>query len=177
MIEIKRINEPPDAVDGVRFLAERLWPRGVRRELARFDHWLKYVAPVGELCRWSGHTPRTLTALRLAIWRFANSRSYIASGNPIWQERTRCQGRDGRDGRSLLDVTVAWTAGPNPALESKPRVSKPVGLVLQSRAPKPGNEFVERFDIPPTVHVRFAKAQCSLRQEPPEVWVQLPDGR
>jgi len=56
MIRVKRIHEPPEAVDGVRFLVDRLWPRGVRKESAHFDHWLKDAAPSNELRRWFGHS-------------------------------------------------------------------------------------------------------------------------
>lgn len=65
MIRVKRINEPPEAGDGVRFLVDRLWPRGVRKELAHFDHWLKDVAPSSELRRWFGHSPDRWPAFRL----------------------------------------------------------------------------------------------------------------
>lgn len=57
MIECKRIYQPPAPQDGVRILVERLWPRGVRRESAAVDHWLKEIAPSPDLRRWFGHDP------------------------------------------------------------------------------------------------------------------------
>ena len=57
MIALKRVYEPVDPADGVRFLVERLWPRGVRKEALKFDAWLKDVAPSTELRRWFGHDP------------------------------------------------------------------------------------------------------------------------
>jgi uncharacterized protein YeaO (DUF488 family) len=56
-IAAKRVYEPPSADDGERFLVERLWPRGVTREEAHLDAWLKDLAPSPELRRWFGHDP------------------------------------------------------------------------------------------------------------------------
>lgn len=56
-IRIKRAYEAPVASDGVRVLVDRLWPRGLARDLARIDHWLKDVAPSSELRKWFGHDP------------------------------------------------------------------------------------------------------------------------
>ncbi len=52
MIRTKRIYEPPTAEDGYRILVDRLWPRGLRKEDARVDVWLKEVAPSHELRKW-----------------------------------------------------------------------------------------------------------------------------
>lgn len=57
MIAIKRVYEPPSAEDGTRFLVERLWPRGVRKDALALDGWLKDVAPTSALRRWFGHDP------------------------------------------------------------------------------------------------------------------------
>jgi uncharacterized protein YeaO (DUF488 family) len=50
-LRIKRVYEPPDAVDGVRVLVDRLWPRGLSRERAKIDLWLKEIAPSDALRR------------------------------------------------------------------------------------------------------------------------------
>ena len=50
-LRIKRVYEPPDAADGVRVLVDRLWPRGLSRERAKIDLWLKDVAPSDALRR------------------------------------------------------------------------------------------------------------------------------
>lgn len=56
MCEVRRIYDPTD--DGVcRVLVDRLWPRGVSKEKADLDAWLKDVAPSAELRRWYGHEP------------------------------------------------------------------------------------------------------------------------
>jgi uncharacterized protein YeaO (DUF488 family) len=56
-IQIKRAYEPASRNDGQRFLVERLWPRGIRKEDLELDDWLKDVAPSTELRRWFGHQP------------------------------------------------------------------------------------------------------------------------
>jgi len=57
MLKVKRVYEPPDPTDGARFLVERLWPRGMRKELLHLDGWLKDVAPGDPLRKWFGHDP------------------------------------------------------------------------------------------------------------------------
>ncbi len=56
-IRIKRVYEPPEESDGVRILVDRVWPRGISKENARIDVWLKEIAPSAELCKWYGHSP------------------------------------------------------------------------------------------------------------------------
>ncbi len=57
MIKIKRIYDPPSKDDGKRILVDRLWPRGIRREDAKIDEWLKDIAPSDELRKWFSHEP------------------------------------------------------------------------------------------------------------------------
>jgi uncharacterized protein YeaO (DUF488 family) len=57
LIQLKRVYEPATPDDGARFLVERLWPRGVKKESLRFDAWLKDVAPSTELRQWFAHDP------------------------------------------------------------------------------------------------------------------------
>jgi uncharacterized protein YeaO (DUF488 family) len=56
-IRIKRVYEQPAAHDGERVLVDRLWPRGLSKEKARLDLWLKEIAPSTELRKWFGHDP------------------------------------------------------------------------------------------------------------------------
>ncbi len=56
-IQTKRVYEQPAAGDGRRFLVERLWPRGMKREALRIDAWLREVAPSDALRKWFGHAP------------------------------------------------------------------------------------------------------------------------
>jgi len=57
MLKIKRVYEPGEASDGRRFLVERLWPRGIRKEALDMDAWLKDVAPSPALRKWYAHDP------------------------------------------------------------------------------------------------------------------------
>ena len=57
MLNIKRVYERAESSDGVRFLVERLWPRGMKREELKMRDWLKEVAPSPSLRSWYGHDP------------------------------------------------------------------------------------------------------------------------
>lgn len=52
MVKLKRIYDPPSSRDGTRVLVDRLWPRGLTKEAAALDAWLKEVAPSHELRKW-----------------------------------------------------------------------------------------------------------------------------
>lgn len=56
-VRLKRVYETKTAEDGVRILVDRLWPRGLSREKAAVDHWMKEIAPSAELRKWFGHDP------------------------------------------------------------------------------------------------------------------------
>jgi len=56
-IKIKRVYEQPDKDDGSRILVDRLWPRGLTKEKAIVNLWLKEIAPSTELRKWFGHDP------------------------------------------------------------------------------------------------------------------------
>lgn len=55
MIRIKRTYDPVERQDGKRFLVERLWPRGMKKDTLAMDAWLKDVAPSTSLRQWFGH--------------------------------------------------------------------------------------------------------------------------
>ena len=57
MIRVKRVYDPPSAEDGLRILVDRLWPRGLSKERAQVQLWLKEIAPSAELRTWFGHDP------------------------------------------------------------------------------------------------------------------------
>ena len=56
-IMTKRIYESASARDGFRVLVDRLWPRGVKKEKAEIDTWLKEIGPSNELRKWFNHDP------------------------------------------------------------------------------------------------------------------------
>jgi len=57
MIQVKRVYDPPAESDGARLLVERLWPRGLKKEKARLDAWLREAAPSTGLRKWFNHDP------------------------------------------------------------------------------------------------------------------------
>lgn len=58
MIKLKRVYEDAEPDDGTRFLVERLWPRGMKKESLKMDAWVKDVAPSNELRKWFNHDPQ-----------------------------------------------------------------------------------------------------------------------
>ena len=57
-IGTKRIYDAPAQTDGFRVLVDRVWPRGVTKEKAAIDLWMKDVGPSTQLRKWFGHDPR-----------------------------------------------------------------------------------------------------------------------
>ena len=57
IMKIKRVYLKPDKEDGIRILVDRLWPRGLTKEKASIDLWLKDIAPTTELRKWFDHDP------------------------------------------------------------------------------------------------------------------------
>ena len=58
MLKVKRVYEKPSAADGERFLVDRLWPRGLKKQDAHLQAWLRDLAPSAELRRWFSHDPQ-----------------------------------------------------------------------------------------------------------------------
>src|SRR5260221_5633688 len=63
-IALKRVYDEPELGDGTRVLVERLWPRGLSKERAHVDLWLKEIAPSRELRTWFGHDPEKFAEFR-----------------------------------------------------------------------------------------------------------------
>lgn len=63
-VRTKRVYEPITATDGQRYLVDRLWPRGLKKENLRLTEWLKSLAPTSELRTWFGHDPRKYPVFR-----------------------------------------------------------------------------------------------------------------
>ncbi|HVO24047.1 MAG TPA: DUF488 domain-containing protein [Candidatus Margulisiibacteriota bacterium] len=68
-IKLKRAYEPAAAGDGVRYLVERLWPRGMKKTELRLDAWLKDVAPSSDLRQWFSHDPAKWREFRQRYFR------------------------------------------------------------------------------------------------------------
>jgi uncharacterized protein YeaO (DUF488 family) len=69
MIRLKRAYERPARSDGERILVERLWPRGLTKEKAALDLWMKDVAPSPELRKWFGHEPAKWKRFEQRYWK------------------------------------------------------------------------------------------------------------
>ena len=63
-IRFHRVYDDASPEDGARVLVDRLWPRGLRKDEAHLDAWLREVAPSTELRRWYGHDPRRFAEFR-----------------------------------------------------------------------------------------------------------------
>jgi uncharacterized protein YeaO (DUF488 family) len=61
MIQVKRVYEPASPEDGIRVLVDRIWPRGMTKQEARLDMWLKEIAPSTALRKWFAHDPAKWT--------------------------------------------------------------------------------------------------------------------
>ncbi len=67
-ILLKRAYEKPLPEDGKRILVERLWPRGLKKENAKIDEWLKELAPSTELRKWYSHDPAKWVQFKEKYW-------------------------------------------------------------------------------------------------------------
>ncbi|MGB8853983.1 MAG: DUF488 family protein [Pirellulales bacterium] len=68
MFKLKRAYDKPSAADGCRVLVDRLWPRGVTKQQARLDLWLRDIAPSPRLRVWFGHSPERWQAFQRRYW-------------------------------------------------------------------------------------------------------------
>ncbi len=68
-ISVKRVYDPPVRSDGMRILVDRIWPRGMTKEAARVDAWLRGLAPSDALRTWFGHRPDRWEEFRRRYWK------------------------------------------------------------------------------------------------------------
>jgi uncharacterized protein YeaO (DUF488 family) len=76
-IKIKRAYFPVDDEDGFRILVDRLWPRGISKEKAKLDLWLKDVAPSNELRKWFAHDPERWEEFQIKYLEELNDKKEI----------------------------------------------------------------------------------------------------
>lgn len=69
MIRLKRAYDSPSPADGQRILVERLWPRGMTKQRAALDLWLKEIAPSPELRKWFAHDPAKWKQFQQRYWK------------------------------------------------------------------------------------------------------------
>jgi uncharacterized protein YeaO (DUF488 family) len=87
MIKLKRAYDRASRDDGVRYLVERLWPRGMKKTRLQLDGWLKEVAPSPELRKWFGHDPEKWPQFRQRY--FAELTTHEESLEPLLQAARR----------------------------------------------------------------------------------------
>jgi uncharacterized protein YeaO (DUF488 family) len=80
-IKLKRVYDPPAAGDGVRVLVDRVWPRGLTKDAAHVNEWLKELGPSTELRKWFNHDP--------ARWPEFQSRYHAELQAPQQRERLK----------------------------------------------------------------------------------------
>lgn len=68
-LQVKRVYEAPARSDGCRVLVDRIWPRGVSKEAAKLDAWIKEIAPSAELRKWYGHEPSRWASFKRRYFR------------------------------------------------------------------------------------------------------------
>lgn len=96
MVKTKRVYDDPSPDDGKRILVDRLWPRGLRKEEACIDEWMKEIAPSDELRKWFSHDP--------AKWReFERRYARELRKNPDLLGRLRAEAKKG-------NVTLLFSA-------------------------------------------------------------------
>jgi uncharacterized protein YeaO (DUF488 family) len=78
-ISLKRVYEKPGLKDGKRILVERLWPRGLKKDEAKIDEWLREVAPSTELRKWFGHDPAKWDDFKERYWKELDKKKDIIS--------------------------------------------------------------------------------------------------
>lgn len=74
-IRLKRAYDEPSKQDGTRILVDRVWPRGLKKEQAQIDHWLRDIAPSTELRQWFGHDPDKWPQFKQRYFRELNKNS------------------------------------------------------------------------------------------------------
>jgi uncharacterized protein YeaO (DUF488 family) len=77
VIKLKRVYDPPSDADGFRILVDRLWPRGIRKDQARLDLWLKDAAPSNELRKWYAHDPEKWPEFKKRYFAELGEKKYL----------------------------------------------------------------------------------------------------
>jgi uncharacterized protein YeaO (DUF488 family) len=73
-VQVKRVYDKPAASDGCRILVDRLWPRGLTKEAAAVDLWLKDIAPSNDLRHWYGHEPGKWAEFKIRYYQELRTR-------------------------------------------------------------------------------------------------------
>ena len=88
-VHVRSVRDTPASGDGYRVLVDRVWPRGVSKEDAALDEWLKEVGPSKELRQWFGHDPQRFE-------EFASRYERELRGTDAWSELRQIVADHGR---------------------------------------------------------------------------------
>jgi uncharacterized protein YeaO (DUF488 family) len=77
MLKLKRTYDPADSQDGYRVLVDMLWPRGLSKEKAKVDLWMKEIAPSDALRKWFGHEPERWTEFQASYRKELQKKSEL----------------------------------------------------------------------------------------------------
>jgi uncharacterized protein YeaO (DUF488 family) len=88
-LKLKRAYDPPSNDDGYRILVDRLWPRGLRKDQARLDGWLKEIAPSTALRKWFGHDPARWEEFRRRYFAELDGCAPVVEEARQWTQRGR----------------------------------------------------------------------------------------
>jgi uncharacterized protein YeaO (DUF488 family) len=78
-LHIKRVYEPPAKDDGTRILVDRIWPRGLSKQRAAVDEWIKEIAPTTALRSWFGHDPQRWPEFRERYFKELRSNTELVA--------------------------------------------------------------------------------------------------
>lgn len=87
-VQLKRIYASPSQNDGFRILVDRLWPRGIKKEDAQVDLWLKEIAPSDALRKWFGHDVKKWDEFKSRYFKELDEKAEVV-------ERIREKSREG----------------------------------------------------------------------------------
>ena len=125
MFKLKRAYEESRQSDGYRVLIERLWPRGLSKERAALDLWMKEVAPSPELRQWFGHDPEKFAPFRNSYRRELAGNPAVVKLRQLGNEQTVTLVYGARDEQHnaavvLKQVLEQAAGGKIPAVSHKP---------------------------------------------------------
>ncbi|MFZ1076151.1 MAG: DUF488 family protein [Nitrosotalea sp.] len=89
MIKIKRVYESSSEEDGFRILIDRLWPRGLSKESAQIDAWLKDIAPSDNLRKWFSHDPKKWIEFKKRYYKELEEKKDIVSKIRLFEKEKR----------------------------------------------------------------------------------------
>jgi len=89
VIQLKRVYDPAEPTGGRRILVDRLWPRGLKRQEAKIDEWMREIAPSDGLRKWFGHDPTKWNEFKLMYMKELRDKNKKSQLEKLVQECSR----------------------------------------------------------------------------------------